>query len=73
MRGEEFGEIGGAAQKRGILEEISEPDVAVRAEEGAHQAAGVVVVDVRGALERLPADEAEPVLACEHPVEVCAR
>jgi hypothetical protein len=38
MRDKEFGVVGGAAQKRGILEEMSEPDVAVAAEESAHHA-----------------------------------
>jgi hypothetical protein len=73
MLGEELDEIGGAAQEDGIVEEMAAADVAVAAEEGAHEPVGVVVVDVRRARERLPADEAEAVLACEHLVEVCAR
>ena len=38
MRDKEIAVIGSAAQKRGILEETSEPDVAVAAEETAHLA-----------------------------------
>src|SRR5262249_33156150 len=70
MLGEEFHDIGGTAQEGRIVEEMSAAEVAVIAEEGAHQAGGVAVVDVRCAGERLPADETEAVLAREHPLEV---
>jgi hypothetical protein len=65
---EEFHDIGGTAQKRRIVEETSAADVAVVAEESAHKTAVMVMVNVRGGGERFPADEAEPVLAFEHPV-----
>jgi len=65
---EEFHDIGGTAQKRRIVEETSAADVAVVAEESPHKAAVMVMVNVRGGGERFPADEAEPVLAFEHPV-----
>jgi hypothetical protein len=41
MRGKEFRAVGRAAQELGILEEMSEAEVAVRAEETAHHPGGV--------------------------------
>jgi hypothetical protein len=70
MRGKEFPVIGGAAQEFGILEETSESGVAAVAEEAAHHAGGVGVIDARRAGELLPADEAQAVLAHDHPVEI---
>jgi hypothetical protein len=54
MRDEEFAVVGGAAQKRGILEEVSQPDVAVAAEETAHHAQIVRVCEqwISGAAPR---------------------
>jgi hypothetical protein len=54
MRDEEFAVIGRAAHKRGILEEMSEPDVAVAAEETTHHAQIVRVIDAERPLP-LPA------------------
>jgi hypothetical protein len=65
---EEFHDIGGTAQKRWIVEETSAADVAVVAEERPHKTAVMVMINVRGGGERFPADEAEPVLAFEHPL-----
>jgi len=70
MRGKELRTVGGAAQELGILEEMSEAEVAVRAEESAHQLGGVGMVDARRVRKLLPAHEAQPVLAREHPVKI---
>jgi len=70
MRGKKFPVVGGAAQELGILEELSEASVAVIAEEAAHHAGVMGVIDARRAGELLPADEAEAVLALDHPLEI---
>jgi hypothetical protein len=70
---EEFQDIGGTAQQDWVVEEMSAAEVAVVAEESPHKAAVMVMVNARGAGERLPADEAEPVLPREHAVEVFQR
>jgi hypothetical protein len=72
MRDEEFAVIGGAAHKRGILEEMSEPDVAVAAEETAHHAQIMRVIDTEHSLP-LPAHETQAALALEHPVVILQR
>jgi hypothetical protein len=72
MRDKEFGVVGGAAQKRGILEEMSEPDVAVAAEESAHHAGPVGVIDTERPLP-LPAHETQAALALDHPVVILQR
>ena len=73
MRGKEIPVVGGAAQELGILEELSEASVAVIAEEAAHHAGVMGVIDARRAGELLPADEAEAVLALDHPLEILLR
>jgi hypothetical protein len=70
MRDKEFPVVGGAAQELGILEELSEAEVAVIAEEAAHHAGVMGVIDARRPGEFLPADEAQAVLAHDHPVEI---
>ena len=70
MRGKEFRIVGGTAQELGILEELSEAGVAAVAEEAAHHAGVMGVIDARRAGELLPADEAQAVLAHDHPVEI---
>ena len=70
MRLKEIAVIGSTAQKRGILEEKSEPGVAGPAEETAHHAEIVGVIDKE---RPLPAHEAQAALALEHPIEVLQR
>jgi hypothetical protein len=72
MRDKEFAVVGSAAQERGILEEVSEPDVAVPAEESAHHAQIVRVIDTERPLP-LPAHETQAALALYHPVVILRR
>jgi hypothetical protein len=72
MRLEEIAVVGSAAQECGILEEISEPDVAAPAEESAHHMGIVRVIDTERPL-RLPAHGAQAALALEHPVVILRR
>jgi hypothetical protein len=72
MRDEEIAVVGSAAQKRGILEKVSEPDVAVPAEESAHHAQVVRVIDTERPLP-LPAHETQAALALDHPVVILQR
>jgi hypothetical protein len=72
MREKEIAVVGGAAQKRGILEEMSEPDVAVAAEETAHHAQIMRVIDTEHPLP-LPAHETQAALALDHPVVILQR
>jgi hypothetical protein len=72
MRDKEFGVVGSAAQKRGILEEKSEPGVALPAEESAHHAGFVRVIDTERPLP-LPAHGAQAALALQHAIVVLQR